>query len=1000
MKCRNRVMGALALLALTGCPSSPRPPPSSSNEAVPETPAVSAPAKPVRPPSFDGVILSPTVRGIPGKFPTPFLCYTNAAAHTVAVAGSWDRFHSRTPMVMTNGFWALDMRGLKLKEGLHEFEFWSDGARESGERRRCFADETGWLLRYSDLILAANCTRPDALAIALRQGCAWPANAAVTIRPSVPVANVQWRAPSADRIRYGFDRGEGWVTFVFDPATYSVDPKEMGRVRVGGTFNHWLSAAGQSTWDLADEDKDGVWELTVPALWVDDQSPEKPARFRFVVDDYLWVLPPESAPNRSKAPDRLQWHFGNDAQDESTGDALPPEPVWSQEISENGPQAGAALVRLGGAMDIASSYQVQVAGYRDYPAQALISPSPFLEMYKTPRPLGVEVDTAKNQVVYRVYSPRARQVWLEFHSVPGTGQTARAASPVESIRLAPLTGQGCWEVARTMADVGRWYSFRIEGPEGTGEEFDGAADVSDPLATAVAGPLGPARVVNPEETNEWFSGWSDQDFKAAALPDAVIYTAHVRDLVSHASSGVDVAKRGVLSGLADTADGTVGLAHLKNLGITHVRLLPLAESGLSDRGYGWGYASDFFCAPESSYGLDPLRGSACFELKRLVDTLHKMGMGVIVDLGITQPGKNQSLGLLDTQYFYRRDIAGRLTNQSGAGRDLRTEAPVAREMIMQAVRRWVSEYHVDGFRFSQAELIDYNTLRHIEHKTLAIKPDLIFITDPSSPRGDHRHDLKATAWTIENEDFSRAIVDFVRGRPCRELVKKAVRAGTDDWAKFAYQTLNTLENQGDISLADQLKTSWDGTAADPELARKRAWLAATMQFTTLGVPALNEGQEWGMTRVGRPFTEAAGEKTNAVDWSKRDDETSASLRDYYKALIAMRRDPLATGLKPVEKPADTYVYFFEPEDNPQAIGWLINAHRQVKSGVWAVFINASDHPQVFRAFMPAGNWKIVGDGESVKMEGFPAPEELGHGTMRFRVKANSAMILVAPPLEI
>jgi pullulanase/glycogen debranching enzyme len=899
------------------------------------------------------VVLSPDRREVPGETVTGLLFYRHPTATNVLVAGSWDRWTEFRPMSAGAGEWTLDVASLRLPFGRHEFKFLPNGQWEPGENRILYINDEGLVERPPDLILAARLEEPSRVDIYFRAG--FPGGAPrppertpacrVRLVPPVPAARVEWIEGGGSRGLLGCSVSGDLVTFCLDEGLYGISIANTSRVSVAGSFNGWSPGDGRAPWLLTDPDDDGVWEGAFPLPVVGD------VQFKFVVNGARWLEPPRDAPNA--VPDGR----GN----------------RNLRVDPQRAQSPVLRVFTGQPLPLAETRAIVIEGLADRALYAVVTPGAALDRIRSDKPLGAVLDRAGGRTAYRLFAPRASRVDLCFYDGPERERSGAAGGPIAPAQVVPLhrdDADGVWEVSLPGLHAGRYYAFRAEGPEGPGEAFNARAVFADPYARAVAHARNNGIVVDPDATNEWFSGWTDGDYRPPAWRDAVLYEAHIRDLTISPSSGVPEPLRGRYEGLlaSDRAGGP--LDHLRRLGVNMIELLPVGEFENGEFEHGWGYATAFFFAPEASYARDPLRGSQYWELKRLVNELHRRGFGVILDVVYNHIGGPNPFLLVDRKYYFRQDPEFRFTNFSGCGNDTRTEAPMMRRLIVDNVLYWMKEFHVDGFRFDLAELIDMQTLMAVRDAARAANPNVLLISEPWSFRRDHKYDLTGTGWAAWNNEFRDAAKRFARGQGDPASLQRAIRGSVETWAANPLQSVNYLESHDDMCLADELASDagHDGRKLGPDDAARNR-LAATVLFTSLGIPMISEGQEFLRSKHGLFNTFAGGDAVNAIEWDDAARPAAAETLGYYRDLIRLREGVAGAafrwGTEPV--PAD-YCRWIQPPDG-RALGFIANADGRHEGGAFVVLLNGSPADVRFEVAFPPGRWLLVGDGRRVDEKG-------------------------------
>ncbi|MDA0991473.1 MAG: alpha-amylase family glycosyl hydrolase, partial [Verrucomicrobia bacterium] len=722
-------------------------------------------------------------------------------------------------------------------------------------------------------------------------------------------------------------------------------------------------------WQLQDGDNDNVWKTTVQLNDLDHDRPQ----FKFVVNGSRWLPPPAGAAN---------------AVSDGKGSI-------NLEIQPNLSATPVLEIHPRSELDLATPYRLILEGVAERPVFAEITPGALLDDVVSTADLGCTFDVATQTTTYRLFAHRASSVQLCLYD----GPTHRDAQdrPLEPRWTIPMVaGQdGVWSASVPGVDRRTYYAYRVDGPAGAGEGFNADAPVADPYARALAHAENNAIAIDPLETNQWFAGWTDSNFQAPPLDEAIIYEAHVRDFSIDPSSGVDLKLRGKYAGIVATEGTGTGLDHLKQMGINYIELLPVSEFGNGDDRYDWGYGPTHYFAPEASYAQRPLEGSQYYEFKTLVDALHARGFGVIIDVVYNHVGSPNAFSLLDRKYYFRQDQDFKFSNYSGCGNDIRTEAPMMRRLIVDNVLYWMREHHIDGFRFDLAELIDMGTLMAIRDEARELNPDVLLISEPWSFRGDHRSKIAGTGWAAWNGEFRHLMHGFIRGEGLRENVRELVRGSVDRWAKTPAEVVNYLESHDDKSLADELTThpSGDGrNLSERDAARNR--LGATLLFTSLGTPMIAEGQEWIRSKHGIHNTYNKGDRVNALRWQDRERPLANETMNYYRDLITLRRSPGGATFRWLDAVPDDYHEWVMPQ-NLKAIGYIVNGDRKYPGAAFVVLANAADQPVRFPVKLPSGRWRIIGDGRHIDPNGIsgielPRPQK---GIWYFEVPGVTAYIL-------
>ncbi len=896
--------------------------------------------------------LRPDVRSVPGSTPTPWLRFQDPAATGVIVAGSWDGWSGRFPMQLADGVWTLDTRTLPVSFGQHDFKFILNGEWEKGENRSLYVNGERLLDRPSDLIFNATIDDRDVINVTLRQGVPESAKLKVVLVPNTPIRELQLAAAREAGSQQGYFLAGGLITFVFDEACYGVKLAPNDRVTVAGNFNGWDAGGGHGRWALNRSSIGGLPKLTTQLGGLRPPQGEKDLLFKFVINGNRWLPPPQGALNAA------------------------PDGKGNVNLKIDPARAGGTGLKITtvDTIDLSKSYVVVIQGITDRAIWFPVTPGKILDRMKSDKELGAILDREHGCTTYRLFAPRASSVHLCIYDTPQYEVHKPAyqkLAPRERYAMWKDPADGVWEISVLGFDIGSYYSFNVDGPTGNGEGFNSLAQIGDPYARAAAHSMNNTIVIDADETNRWWSGWTDQDYVTRAPQDLVIYEMHVRDLTIHPSSGVQPELAGTYEGLIASEGKGTAIDHIKNLGATTVEIMPLAEFSNEDGGFNWGYAPVFYFAPEASYARRPLAGSQYFEFKRLVNELHRRGLGVVLDVVFNHVGSPNIFTLLDKKYFFRLNPDYTFSNFSGCGNDMKSEAPMMRRLIVDNIVYWMKEFHVDGFRFDLAELIDLDTLMEVRDAARAINPNVILISEPWSFRGENKRLLKGTGWSAWNNDFRYASKDFVMGRHNREWLRKNILGSVDTWAANPLQPINYLESHDDMALADELCTRPDRdgrSLQEIDVAANR--LAATILFTSLGIPMITEGQEFIRSKRGIRNTYDKGDDVNAIRWDDRDRPAAAQALAYYMGLIHLRQSDAGRAFRVAVKPPAHYYQWILPPD-PQTLGYIVNAPKIHSGAGFVVLLNASGAVQNFSVPFPAGRWRLIGDGEKIEPAGIP-----------------------------
>lgn len=916
---------------------------------------------------------------VPGAKPTRWLRYWAPTNQTVEVSGSWNQWTQSFPMTRSGrDLFVIDIHKLPIKKpGRYEFKFIVDGRWEPGENRSLVVNDDLLLERPPDVVLSARLDGRNEITVYLKRPIQNTRGLKVALEPPVPISDIQLQPGRPDKLDRGYLVAGPTLKFLFDERVYGVDLPPTALVAVAGNFNWWNSSGGPNgIWRLNDDDDDNIWELAIPSEGLNYPEQDGAPLFRFVIGNDQWTTPPASAPNRVRDPN------GN----------------VNLKVDFDEPGTTVLKVFTGEPLNLSTTYQIVLDGLSERRIRQVVSAGKLLDSIISEKALGAHLDKDRGITTYRLFAPRATQVFLNIFSTPEYEvhkPAYRRLEPAERYPMIKDEQDGVWEISLLGLDTGRYYCFNVEGPQGDGEGFVGHAYVSDPYCFASAHSMNNSIVIDREATNEWFSGWKAEEWKTPRLEDILIYEAHVRDLTIHPSSGVPAPLRGTYEGvLASRGTGT-GLDHIKAMGFNAIEFLPTCEFENGIRDYSWGYATVHYFAPEASYGRKPLRGSQYYEFKRFVDELHRSGFAVIKDVVYNHVGGPNLFALIDKKYYFRLTPDYRFINFSACGNDVRSEAPMMRRFIVENILYWMREHRVDGFRFDLAELIDMETMRQIEKAARAVNPNVILISEPWSMRGQNKEKLRGTTWSAWNNDFRYAAKDFARGRADRNWLKKVITGSTEIWSSSPLQSVNYVESHDDMALVDELSLRPDRngkyvTSYEVQMNK----LAATLVFTSLGIPMINEGQEFLRSKYGISNTFDKGDAVNAIRWEDRDRPLARETMEYYRGLVALRRSDAGRAFRVTQTPPPGYYQWLEPAE-PRAIGYIVNARGQLPGRGFIVLLNSHDKPVTFDVPLPPGRWRAVANHAAVNPAGLPdTPVIEGNRPVALKVGGLSSMILM------
>jgi pullulanase/glycogen debranching enzyme len=735
------------------------------------------------------------------------------------------------------------------------------------------------------------------------------------------------RAPdlaAAKTYRY-FVTDDATVSFVLPLRRGSgVDPA-VQRVYVGGSFNGWQAAVGDEAWRLKPQILGGekvlLWSGPMSRVAVGEDI-----QFKFVTGENLWLHPPDDTPN-------------------CVGDA---SGNFNRFVDFG--RTGAHLWRftLGAALDLAGVWTVAAGVDLSKPALTLLPGEFFFEL-GTDLPLGALV--SERATVFRLFAPRAESVTLHLSRNPSS---RKSASTFPLARRSDAHGAaGLWELELDQ-NLHRWfYWYSIESVDGATGSRAEKTDVLDPYALATVDRDGPGIVLD----RAWV-GKGDTGFKTPAWQDLVIAEAHVRDLTAKAPVKLSASERRGFSGLAKWVESPDFYLH--HLGVNCVELQPVQEfDNKTIEEYHWGYMTNSYFAPESSYSLAPTEASGVKELQRLVRSFHSRGIAVLLDVVYNHVGEPPHLEAIDRLYYFEQDQAGNLANWSGCGNDLRAGATMAKRLIIDSCRHMIEAYGIDGFRFDLAELLGVDVLKEIEAELKATKPGVILIAEPWSFRGHIAGALRDTGWASWNDGFRNFLKEYVRDSGPAERLEYFLRGSPWYFAKWPAQTINYTESHDDQTWLDSITENpgLDGTRPTPNDVR-RTHLMAAILFMSVGIPMVAEGQDFLRSKGGLGNTYLRGD-VNALDYRRL--YRNLATHGYFADWIAFRKSGRGRLLRHYSRPSEDYFRFFSSGGNALAV--VINAdHSKGQERLlFAINPSTSDTKVTIGEVASWGSWRNLAD---------------------------------------
>ncbi|MEN9977352.1 MAG: hypothetical protein RIR36_1512, partial [Bacteroidota bacterium] len=519
---------------------------------------------------------------------------------------------------------------------------------------------------------------------------------------------------------------------------------------------------------------------------------------------------------------------------------------------------------------------------------------------------------------FKIWAPTATAARLNLYKSDIGGNAIRSISMNKG-------ENGVWQITVPENLKNSYYTFKVNIGNTWSEE------VVDPYAKACGTNGLRAQVIDLKETNPvgWAQDKSPNFSSANKQTDAIIYELHVRDASIHASSGIK--NKGKFLGLAEvgtknSAGQSTGLSHIKELGVTHVHLLPFYDYNSVDETkaavqYNWGYDPVNYNIPEGSYSTNPADGKVRIkELKELIKTMHSNGLRIIMDVvyNHTALTKNSNFNILVPDYYYRKRADGSFSDASSCGNETASDNAMFQKFMIESVVYWVKEYHIDGFRFDLMGIHDIETMNLISDTLHKIKPSIVLYgegwTSSSSPLPDDKRALKKNAAKLNGiAVFSDDMRDGIKGSVFNindrgfatgqiensESVKFGiVAAGRHpqiNYSKVNYSKepytagpaglINYADCHDNNILWDKIELSFKEASVAERT--KMHELAYAIVLTAQGASFLHAGTEFLRTKNGVENSFDKGDVVNGINWDLKT-QNNASYQ-FIKSLIQIRR---------------------------------------------------------------------------------------------------------------
>lgn len=608
-----------------------------------------------------------------------------------------------------------------------------------------------------------------------------------------------------------------------------------------------------------------------------------------------------------------------------------------------------------------------------------------------------EVNYTPKQTTFKLNAPKKPTIRLY-----AVGRGGKAEKKVKMKQ----TSENVWQATINGDLKGKFYTFDI-----------GKGETPGVFAKAVGCNGQRGAIIDMKTTNP--IGWENDDILVLQNPaDLVIYEMHHRDFSIDKSSGL--MNKGKFLALTEQK----AIKHLKELGINAVHILPsydfasVNEGNTTDPQYNWGYDPLNYNVPEGSYSNDAeLPSRRILEFKQMVQALHKAGIRVILDVVYNHTFDIEGSNFERTfpKAYYRYTADGKPSNGSGCGNETASEKPLMREFMLESMKYWMTEYHIDGFRVDLMGVHDIETMNIIRNELTAFNPNVFiygegwsagkcaYPTEKLAVKANVKQMPGIAAFSDElrdalrgpfNDDKQAAFLGGIAG--FEESIKAGIAGmiahpqvdyskvnySKEPWANEPTQMISYVSCHDDMCLVDRIKASIPEAAYDMDELIRLNQLAQTAVFTSQGVPFMLSGEEMLRDKKGVHNSYNSPDEINHLDWNNL--KTYPQVFAYYKGLIHLRKAHPAFRLGSAEL-VRKHLEFLPSQDCLVAFRLKNHAGGDKWNNIYVV-LNGSTNLQTIN--IPNGKYTIVANNGVI--------DEAGIGEMEggeVMIDAQTALIL-------
>jgi pullulanase len=539
-----------------------------------------------------------------------------------------------------------------------------------------------------------------------------------------------------------------------------------------------------------------------------------------------------------------------------------------------------------------------------------------LDDYPVPDGEICEMSYSNVSTEFSLWAPTANKVKLSIYTDGYKGMAYKTV-------LMKRESDGCWKITVAGDLVGKFYDFNVR----VGRKWRGNTPGIFAKAVGLNGKR--AAILDMASTNPL--GWDHDKRPALSKPsDLIVYEMHLRDFSISSTSGIN--RRGKFLSMTEygthNGDGLcTGIDHLKDLGVNAVQILPMFDFGSVDESnlkadrYNWGYDPVNYNVPDGSYSSNPIDpGSRIREMKQMVQSFHKSGIRVIMDVVYNHTFSIEGSNFDHTVpgYFYRYLKDGKPSDASGCGNETASERAMMRKFMVESVCYWVNEYHIDGFRFDLMGIHDIETMKAIRVALDKIDPSITIYgegwTAGTPAISPNQLAIKANIYKMDgigafgdelrdalrgpfNDDHKGAFLAGLSGE--EESIKFGIVGGIrhpevdcskvnyskEPWTKEPFQMVAYVSCHDDMCLADRLRAEMPDASEQEILSLDK--LAQTVVMTSQGLPFIFSGEEIFRSKKGVHNSFNSPDSINEINWQNKSKYND--LYQYYCGLIQLRK---------------------------------------------------------------------------------------------------------------